>query len=165
MTFPDLLPGESVFLDANTLVYHFSSHATFGAACTQLVRRIESQDLAGFTSTQVLGEGVPPADDHRGNHALGCRLRASATGCAYTPRSPQLTAFRQAVDQILHSGIQVLTIPPPLLSTAAGLCQHIGLLTNDGLVVAVMQANGLMKLASNDADFDRVPGLTRYAPA
>jgi hypothetical protein len=42
MTFPDLLPGKSVFLDANTLVYHFSSHATFGAACTQLVRRIEN---------------------------------------------------------------------------------------------------------------------------
>jgi predicted nucleic acid-binding protein len=30
--------------------------------------------------------------------------------------------------------------------------------------VAVMQANGLTKLASNDADFDRVPGITRYAP-
>jgi len=33
------------------------------------------------------------------------------------------------------------------------------------LIVAVMQANGLTNLASNDADFDRVPGLTRYAPA
>jgi predicted nucleic acid-binding protein len=32
------------------------------------------------------------------------------------------------------------------------------------LIVAIMQANGLSKLASNDADFDRVPGLTRYAP-
>jgi predicted nucleic acid-binding protein len=30
--------------------------------------------------------------------------------------------------------------------------------------VAVMQANRLTNLASNDADFDRVPGLTRYAP-
>jgi hypothetical protein len=33
------------------------------------------------------------------------------------------------------------------------------------LVVAGMQAHGLMNLASNHADFDRVPGLTRYAPA
>jgi predicted nucleic acid-binding protein len=32
-------------------------------------------------------------------------------------------------------------------------------------LVAVMQANGLTRLASNDADFDRVPALTRYAPA
>jgi hypothetical protein len=25
--------------------------------------------------------------------------------------------------------------------------------------------NGLSKIASGDADFDRVPGITRYAPA
>jgi hypothetical protein len=31
-------------------------------------------------------------------------------------------------------------------------------------VVAVMHANGLTNLASADADFDRVPALTRYAP-
>ncbi|MCI0376897.1 MAG: type II toxin-antitoxin system VapC family toxin [Gemmataceae bacterium] len=77
----------------------------------------------------------------------------------------KLTAFRQAIDQILQSNIQVLPIPPTLLAMAAALCQHIGLLTNDGLVAAVMQSNGLTKLASNDADFDRVSGITRYAPA
>ena len=44
------------------------------------------------------------------------------------------------------------------------LSQQYGLLTNDALTVAVMQANGLTKIASHDTDFDRVPGLTRYAP-
>jgi predicted nucleic acid-binding protein len=166
MTFPDLLPGESVFLDANTLVYHFSSHATFGAACTQLVRRIESQDLAGFTSTQVLGEASHRLMTIEATTLLGWPVAGIGNRLRTHPAEVRkLTAFRQAVDQILHSGIQMLTIPPPLLSTAAGLCQHIGLLTNDGLVVAVMQANGLTKLASKDADFGRVPGLTRYAPA
>ena len=51
-----------------------------------------------------------------------------------------------------------------LIATAASLGQQQGLLTNDALIVAVMLANGLSKIASNDADFDRVPGLTRYAP-
>jgi predicted nucleic acid-binding protein len=27
-----------------------------------------------------------------------------------------------------------------------------------------MQENGLTYLASNDTDFDRVPGITRFAP-
>jgi predicted nucleic acid-binding protein len=54
--------------------------------------------------------------------------------------------------------------PPDLLDAAAGISQAFGLLTNDALIVAVMQANSLSYLASNDADFDRVPGLTRYAP-
>jgi len=38
-------------------------------------------------------------------------------------------------------------------------------LSGDALVVAVMREHGLVNLASNDADFDRVPGLTRFAPA
>lgn len=52
-----------------------------------------------------------------------------------------------------------------MLATAAALSQRIGLLTNDALIVAAMQGQALSKIASNDTDFDRVPGLTRYAPA
>jgi predicted nucleic acid-binding protein len=77
----------------------------------------------------------------------------------------KLTAFRRAIDEVLHGNLRVLTIDPPLLATTAALCQQFGLLTNDGLIVAVMQANGLTRVASNDADLDRIPGLTRYAPA
>ena len=40
----------------------------------------------------------------------------------------------------------------------------VGLLSNDALIVAIIQANGLTKLASSDQDFDRVPWLTRYEP-
>ena len=61
-------------------------------------------------------------------------------------------------------GVQILTIPADMVEKAAGLSQQFGLLSNDALIVAVMQANGLTKLASADTDFDRVSGLTRYAP-
>ena len=50
------------------------------------------------------------------------------------------------------------------METAACLSQQTGLLSNDALLIAVMQANGLTNLASHDSDFDRVPGLTRYTP-
>jgi len=56
MTFADLVAGESVFIDANTLIYHFGPHPTFGAACNQLIGRIKNQELRGYTSTHVLGE-------------------------------------------------------------------------------------------------------------
>jgi predicted nucleic acid-binding protein len=48
--------------------------------------------------------------------------------------------------------------------TAIRVSRKTGLLTNDALMIALMQANGLTKLANNDTDRDRVPGLTRYAP-
>ena len=43
MTFAQIPAATAVFLDANTLVYHFTNHPTFGPACTQLVKRIEHQ--------------------------------------------------------------------------------------------------------------------------
>lgn len=75
-----------------------------------------------------------------------------------------LTGFRQAMDDLCLGQLRILTITPVMVPTIAALCQQIGLLTNDAAVVAVMQAQGLSKIASNDSDFDRVPGLMRYAP-
>jgi len=60
--------------------------------------------------------------------------------------------------------IQVIPITQPLLEAAALASQQFELLTGDALVVAVIQAHGLTHLATNDANFDRVPGLTRYEP-
>jgi len=57
-----------------------------------------------------------------------------------------------------------LTIPASVPVAAAVLSQQIGLLSNDALIVALMQAHGITELASHDADFDRVPGITRYRP-
>jgi predicted nucleic acid-binding protein len=72
-----------------------------------------------------------------------------------------LTRFRQAIDEVPQFGVQVLGLPPALIHVATERSQQHGLLHNDALV---MQANGLTNLASEDADFDRVPALTRYAP-
>ena len=51
-----LVAGDHVFLDVNISVYHFGPHHTLGAACNQLVQRIENRELSGSTSTHVLSE-------------------------------------------------------------------------------------------------------------
>jgi len=96
-------------------------------------------------------------------------LGRSASGIAsWLRKNPaevqKLRIFRQAIQEIPVLGIHVQIIPPDLLDRGAAVCQATGLLTNDGIIVAFMQANGLTNLASNDSDFDRVAGITRYAP-
>jgi hypothetical protein len=56
MIFTDLLTGDAVFVDANTLTNHFQPHPVLGLPCTDLVERIERQELLGFTATHVLSE-------------------------------------------------------------------------------------------------------------
>jgi hypothetical protein len=91
----------------------------------------------------------------------------------YFPKSPKaanadvqaLAQPRQAVDDVRAMGVQIAPVTADLVAAATLVSQQTGLLTNDALVVAVTQAHGLTHLASHDADFDRVPGIARYAPA
>jgi predicted nucleic acid-binding protein len=165
MIFADLASGDSVFVDANVLIYHFGPHPTFGTACRHLLQRIENRDLVGFTSTHVLGEVA-----HQLMIAEALTLPGWSAGkvkkrLRQQPTALQsLTRFRTAVENILQSRITILTIAPPLFGTAAAISQQYGLLSNDALTVALMQANSLTRIASHDSDFDRVSGITRYAP-
>ena len=56
MTFAGLTRGASVFLDANTFVFHFQPHTQFGPPCTALLQQIELQHIVAYSSTHVLGE-------------------------------------------------------------------------------------------------------------
>ena len=165
MTFGNLVAGDSVFLDANTLIYHFTHAARYGTACTHLLQRIENQELRGLTSTHVLTAAAHRLMTIEALATFGWPVAGIAQRLRRHPgQVQQLTGFRQAVERLLQSQVHILTIDPALIAAATITSQQTGLLSNDALIVAVMQANGLAKLASNDADFDRVQGLTRYAP-
>jgi predicted nucleic acid-binding protein len=165
MTFASIPSGAAIFLDANTLIYHFTNDPKYGSACTQLLKRVELRDLLGFTSAHVLADvahrlmtleaisrkGWPPA-------GIAARLRK------HHDEIPHLGVYRQAIARIPLLGIQVLAITQSQVEDATLLSQQHELLTGDALIVAVMHQQGLTNLASEDADFDRVPGLTRYAP-
>jgi uncharacterized protein len=165
MTFGQLAQGSAVFLDANILVYYFQPHPVHGPACQHLLQRIEQSQLTGFTSTHVLGEMA---------HRLMALEAVAVQGWTWGKITQRLrkqpavlrslTHFQTAVDSVLQSRIQVLSLQPVLLSTAMNLSRQHGLLVNDALMLAAMSQHGLTDLASNDADFDRVPGLSRYAP-
>jgi predicted nucleic acid-binding protein len=56
MTCADIPAAATVFLDANTLVYHFAADPVLGVACSDLLVRIKRREIQGFTSTHVLSE-------------------------------------------------------------------------------------------------------------
>lgn len=165
MTFGDLPANADVFLDANTLVYHFEPHPIFGPACTALIKSIELQQLVGFTAAHVVGEVAHRLMTLEAGRRFGWsskvlqRLRHNAAAIQ------QLSEFEQAVLRIPQFGIRVLPVSDAVIQSAAPLSRQLGLLINDGLIVAVMRSYNLIHLASHDADFDRVPGITRYGPA
>jgi predicted nucleic acid-binding protein len=163
MTFADLVAGDAVFVDANILTYHFQPHPVWGPACGNLLQRIENGELAGSTSTHVLSELSHRLMTIEASVLFGWPFAGIANRLRTHPAQvQQLAGFHHAVERVLQSRIQVLTIPVALIAAGARMSQQTGLLSNDALIVAVMQANGLTRLASSDHDFDRVSGLTRH---
>ena len=165
MTFSDIPAGESVFVDANTLIYHFAGDPNYGPACRDFLQRIENQELRGVTSAHVLGEVSHRIMTLEAINRFGWPVKGIAVRLRkHRSEIPQLQVARQAIATISKLGIDVIATTQQLVELACSLCSQHELLMNDGLVVAVMQMNSLIHLASRDSDFDRVAGIVRYSP-
>ena len=53
MIFTDLVAGDSVFVDANTLVFRFSLHAQFGPACRARTSGVHYSGTVHFEVTRL----------------------------------------------------------------------------------------------------------------
>ncbi len=165
MNFQSIPAGIDLFLDANTLVYHFSNHPSYGAACTDLLERIESKKLRGFTSAHVLADVAHRLMTLEAMNQLGWPATSLAARLRQQhAQIPKLLQYRQALLRLGQIGVHVLPISEQLVLAASGCSHQFELLTGDAIVVALMQQHGFTHLASHDSDFDRVPGLTRYSP-
>jgi len=165
MKFADIPSGQAVFVDANVFVYAFGPEPDFGPPSQQLLERIEKNDLLGFASSDVLCDVAHRLMSLEACATLGWPYARIAQRLKGHPQEVrQLHRYRRAVDEIIAMGFQILPVIPRHVVAATDVSRQHGLLMRDSLIVALMQENGLTHLASNDADFDRVSGLSRYAP-
>jgi predicted nucleic acid-binding protein len=165
MNFAAIAPNEMVFVDANVFVYAFADDPKFGDPCIEFLERIEQGDLQGYLSAAVLSDVAHRLMTLEACQSLGWPYAGIGNRLRNHPAQiQQLQRFRLALDDIVATGIHVLPVTAQHVLVAGDLSRQHGILCGDALIVAVMQSHGLTNLASNDADFDRVPQITRYTP-
>ena len=107
MIFTDLRAGDTVFLDANTLIYYFTGDPLYGAACRQLLQRIENREVGGLISTHIMTEAVHRLMTIEATVAFGWPTAGTVRRLRRHPgQFHQLTQFRQAAETVLRSQIQ-----------------------------------------------------------
>ena len=126
MIFADLQPGDTVFLDANTFIYYSAPDPVLGPPCSQLLQRIENQELLGFTSLHLLPEVAHKMMTIEANALLGWRFTGMANRLRKHPADVQkLAAYQLVIDRITHSRVQVLPFTVPLVVAGGhGHCRH-----------------------------------------
>src|SRR5208283_4823636 len=103
-------PGSVVLRGCQRLCFPFQPHALFGLSCTDLLRRVELQELSGYTSTLVLGEVAHRLMTLEASTRFGWPTKI-VDRLKQNPATVQrLVHFRSALQKIPQMGIQVLTI-------------------------------------------------------
>jgi predicted nucleic acid-binding protein len=165
MRLADIAAGTTVFVDANTLIFGLTLDPSYGPACETFLDRVENQEIAAVTLTHVLGDVVHRIMTIEACDRFGWPFQGIVNRLRKHPAEvQQLLRPRQALDEIRALGMTIHAATPLQVSQAVDVSRQTGLLFGDALIVAVMRDQGVSQLASLDADFDRVPGLTRYAP-
>jgi len=76
----------------------------------------------------------------------------------------RLADCQTQTEAILEMGIEVVGLTSDALKISHPYRRRDGLLVNDSLTAAVMEAEGILDLATADPDFTRVKGLRAYSP-
>lgn len=163
MTLANLEEGSAVFIDANVLIYHF-----VGASqeCTALLGRCEAREVRGLTSAVVVAEvshrlmmieAVERKLVSPGNVVRKLVQRADVVR--------QLARYQASVEAIPAIGIDISPVSETTILLGLRHQRRYGLLTNDSLVVASMQQQGVRSLATADERLRIVDEIDLFVPA
>lgn len=166
MFLSDLEDGLPVFIDANIFIYHFSKESRFNSASSKFLERAEEGEINGVTSTSIILEAT-----HR-------MMILEATVILPEIKAKDLVKYLKIHPEIVkkllnHQSIPLkiasfnLEIISPDIDTIARSQQmksQYGFLSNDALILQIMEDRKINNLASNDSDFQKVPFVTLYKP-
>jgi predicted nucleic acid-binding protein len=164
--FRDIRDGISVMVDANVFVYALTPQAQLHAPCRDLIERGARGAIQLFTTVAVVADVI-----HRAMVlevlAQG-QAQRSADAVTLLKRQPQtvtqLTRHRTILRDLRQARIDILPLTYRDLYTSRQYREQHGLLVNDSLIVAVMRRERIQMLATNDPDFERIPGIAVRTP-
>lgn len=166
----DLTLSDPIFTDTNIFVYQQGAHPQFGPPCRDFLDAVELGTIQAVTSTVVINEAIYVLQIQRAANLLGTPNRAAIhTRMAADPAVAAecwLAAehLLNLLDALQHGGLTVIDLEPAQFRDACAMGRQFCLFISDATHVAICQQLGINHIASNDADLDRVPFLTRWEP-
>lgn len=154
-----------VFIDANILLYSIGSHPVYGEPCKEFLKRVEGKAIDGRTSIVVLNELLHKLVLGEISKKHGLTLPQSLN---HIKKNPGVLSSLEAyglVDKLEEMpNLTVHEATPQIFTSARSYMRKYNLMSNDALHVATCKSHGIKHIASNDADFERVPELKVWKP-
>lgn len=152
--------------DANIFVYAFAPQARLHQSCRDLLERGARGAIQLCATVTIAADVI-----HRAmvlEVLSQGQVQGSANAVALLKQQPQLvtrlTHHRTILADLRQARVDILGLTYRDLHASRKYRQQHGLLVNDSLIVAVMQRERVTLLATNDVDFERVPGISVRIP-
>lgn len=162
MKLTEIKAGESLFVDSNIFIYHFTGVSD---ECTDFLSRCERKELIGVTSVNVILEVL-----HRllMIEAVRKELVQPPNIVKKLSRHPeklkQLNEYYVNTEKIKDMGIEIQSLKFDTVIKSHMVRLSHGLMVNDSVVIATMQENAITMLATADRVFEKVSGIEVCRP-
>ncbi len=157
--------GQRLFLDANILYYCFVDTLGISEQYRGLLGRVILGQVNAITSSRALSDCVHKTMLAEVSQRFG-RPRDRLIG--WLKQHPDALAVlpksREVCNRLVRLRLAVAQHETALLPEVVGIAESHQLLMGDAEIVAFMRRDGVLHLATNDDDFDRVPGITVWKP-
>ncbi len=163
MTLRDINPGTEVFIDSNIFIYHFTGVSN---ECSEFLSRCEDGEIIGITSVNVLLEVL-----HRLMmiEAVNKKLVKPPNILKKLRSKPEkireLNEYFMNTLKIKEFGVIIKPIDFEVILLSQSIRAGYGLMVNDSVIIANMKKEGIVSLASNDKEFQRIEGISLYSPS
>ena len=165
-TFRQIPANVDVMLDANVVIYALFPQVRFHEGCKQLLVRGAKGEvrfhLVVNTAADVIHRAMVLEVLAQG------QFQKSADVVNHLKQNPQiiqnLTRYKTILRDLVQARINILPLTYRDLHESKQYRDNYGLMTNDSIILAVMAREKIQYLATNDTDFERIPGIAVRAP-
>lgn len=163
---PSIPSGVSVMVDTNVMIYALFPQSRYHESCKSLLQRGARYEVQLQLTVSAAADVI-----HRAmilEFLAQGTVQRSGDAVTYLKDHPQviqqLVQYKHILRDMTEARITILPLTYRDLHASKIYREHHGLLTNDSLIVAVMQRERIPHLATNDPDFERIPGIAVWRP-
>lgn len=158
----DAVPdGSNVLIDANVFIYALSNQSP---QCKNFLSRCSREQIYGITLFGVVHEATHQfmLAEARSKGLFASKLRKYLS--EHSEVVKQFTDYWVNTQRILALNLVFLPDEEKIVIGAQRARGEVGLLTNDSVIVAAMREYGISNIATSDAMFGNVNGLSVFSP-
>ncbi|MFH1322467.1 MAG: PIN domain-containing protein [Methanobacteriota archaeon] len=162
-----LIPsGTSIFIDANIFLFDIFEDPDFGDASYDFIKKIESLEIKGYTSTLVLDEVLFKMILMEASNKLNVSMKNVVRLLKKEP--DKLDALEKSWENIKEiqnmENLTIFGVTPAIFKDAVEIAQTYKLLPHDATHAAVAKKMNIRNIATNDEDFERLDFLKVWKP-